>query len=226
MGSQVACKHQVSKIPSGISSMKNEEYWNKRAASYDEHVITEYADANEQTVSRSLAYLKGSDEVLEIACGTGIMTLGIIDHVSHITAIDISSAMLDRLREKTEGRYTNLSLMHTDIFDHEFDDKKFDVIAAYNVLLYMENVSEVLRRIHSLLRPGGMFLSASDCVGGIDNADAAEKRRRVENGELSFVGFFTPEELAETIEKAGFTVLESENIHEGTPNQFIAARRF
>ena len=127
MGSQVACKHQVSKIPSGISSMKNEEYWNKRAASYDEHVITEYADANEQTVSRSLAYLKGSDEVLEIACGTGIMTLGIIDHVSHITAIDISSAMLDRLREKTEGRYTNLSLMHTDIFDHEFDDKTFDV---------------------------------------------------------------------------------------------------
>jgi ubiquinone/menaquinone biosynthesis C-methylase UbiE len=203
--------------------MKNEEYWNKRAATYDEQVMGEYADANEKTVSMSLAYLKDTDEMLEIACGTGVMTLGIVNHVSHLTAIDISSAMLDRLREKAQGR-TDLTLMHTDIFDHEFDDKQFDVIAAYNVLLYMENIDEVLHRIHSLLRPGGMFLSASDCVGGLDNEDAKEKRRRVEKGELSFVGFFTPEELVKTIEEAGFTVLESENIHDGTPNQFIAAK--
>lgn len=204
--------------------MGNEDYWNKRAASYDELVMTEYADANEQTVSRSLAYLKDSDEVLEIACGTGVMTLGIVDHVNHLTAIDISSGMLGRLREKAKGR-TDLTLKHTDIFDHQLDDKRFDVISAYNVMLYMENLDDVLARIHSLLRPGGMFLSATDCVGGLDNDDAAEKRRRVEKGELSFVGFFTPEELAKTIEKAGFTVLESENIHEGTPNQFIAARK-
>ncbi|MBO5513055.1 MAG: methyltransferase domain-containing protein [Mogibacterium sp.] len=206
--------------------MKNEEYWNKRAASYDDQVMGEYADANEQTVLRSLAYCKDTDEMLEIACGTGVMTLGIANHVGHITAVDISSAMLCRLREKAQGRCDNLTLIHSDIFDHKFDDKHFDVIAAYNVLLYMENIDEVLERIHSLLKPGGMFLSATDCVGGLDNADAEEKRKRVENGELSFVGFFTPEELAETIEKAGFTVLESENIHEGTPNQFIAARRF
>ena len=90
--------------------MGNEDYWNKRAASYDELVMTEYADANEQTVSRSLAYLKDTDEVLEIACGTGVMTLGIIDHVSNLTAIDISSGMLGRLREKTKGR-TDLTLM-------------------------------------------------------------------------------------------------------------------
>ena len=206
------------------NQMKNEEYWNKRASTYDKHVIVEYADANEQTVSKSLAYLKESDEMLEIACGTGVMTLGIAGHVGHITGIDISSGMLDRLREKAKG-YNNLTLKHTDVFDHEFDDKRFDVIAAYNVLLYMENVDEVLQRIHGLLKPEGMFLSATDCVGGLDNADAAEKKRRVEKGELSFVGFFTPDQLAKTIEKAGFTVLESENIHEGTPNQFIAARK-
>ena len=205
--------------------MRNEEYWNKRAATYDKQVMGEYADANEQTVSRSLAYLKETDEMLEIACGTGVMTLGIADHVGHITAIDISSGMLDRLREKAQGSYADLTLKHTDIFDHEFDGKRFDVIAAYNVLLYMENVEEVLERIHSLLKPEGIFLSATDGVGGLDNADAEEKRRRVEKGELSFVGFFTPDELAKTIEKAGFTVLESENIHDGTPNQFIAAQK-
>lgn len=205
--------------------MKNEEYWNKRASTYDEHVIVEYADANEQTVSRSLKYCKETYEVLEIACGTGVMTLGLADHVGHITAVDISSGMLDQLRQKAKGVYTNLSLMHSDVFDHKLDGKQFDVVAAYNVLLYMENIDEVLARVHSLLKPGGVFLSATDCVGGLDNEDAEEKRRRVEKGELSFVGFFTPGELEDIIGSAGFTILESANIHEGTPNQFIAARK-
>lgn len=204
--------------------MGNKDYWNKRAASYDERVMDEYADANEQTVKRSLGYCRDSDEVLEIACGTGIMTIPIADHVRQITAIDISEGMIKRLREKAGDRYPNLTVLHTDIFDHELDGKRFDVIAAFNVLLYMENIEEVLARMRSFLKPGGIFLSATDCVGGLNNADAVEKRQRVEKGELSYVGFFTPEELEEMIEKAGFTVLESENIHEGTPNQFIAAK--
>jgi hypothetical protein len=47
----------------------------------------------------------------------------------------------------------------------------------------------------------------------------------VEAGELPFVGFYTPQQLQEKIEAAGFTVLESENLHTETPNQFIAARK-
>lgn len=205
--------------------MDNRDYWNRRAASYDEQVKDKYADAYEETISRSLAYCKGSDEVLEIACGTGIVTLALAEHVRKITAVDISDEMISRLREKAGETAGNLSLHCTDVFDPMLDGKQYDVVAAYNVLLYMENLEEAVERIHSLLRPGGIFLSATDCVGGLGTADAVEKRERVEKGELTYVGFFTPEELGELIEKAGFTVLESANIHEGTPNQFIAARR-
>ena len=88
----------------------------------------------------------------------------------------------------------------------------------------MENIDEVLERIHSLIKPGGIFLSATDCVGSLDTDDAIEKKQRVDRGQLSYVGFFTPKELSEMIGRAGFAVIESENIHEGTPNQFIAAR--
>ena len=203
----------------------NKEYWNKRAALYDEQVKDEYADAYEETISRSLAYCKDSDEVLEIACGTGIVTLALAERVKHITAVDISEEMIARLSEKAGGSVQNLTLHCTDISDHLLDGKRFDVIAAFNILLYLENVDEALERIHSLLKPGGVFLSATDCVGNIDNEVAAEKKRRVDKGELSYVGFFTPVELEATIERAGFKVLESEDVHEGTPNQFIAAER-
>lgn len=205
--------------------MNNAEYWNRRAASYDEGAMGTYEDAYRKTAERSLPYCGPEDDMLEIACGTGIMTLALAPHVGHMTAIDISDEMIARLREKSGGDDGNISLMHTDVFDHSLDGKQFDIIAAFNVLLYMENIQEALSRINSLLKPGGTFLSATDCVGGSDTPDAREKRRRVESGELSFVGFYTPEELGKMIEDAGFSILETGNLHTDPPNQFFAAEK-
>jgi ubiquinone/menaquinone biosynthesis C-methylase UbiE len=206
-------------------SKDGRQYWNKRAASYDGQVIDKYSDAYEETISRSLKYCKEGDDVLEIACGTGIVTLELTKRAGHVTAVDISDEMIARLKEKAGDKYPNLTLLNTDVFDRELDEKQFDVVAAFNVLLYMENIDEALERIHRLVKPGGIFLSATDCVGGLDTPDAIEKRKRVEKGELAFVGLYTAEELGEMIERAGFEILESEDIHEGTPNQYIAAKK-
>ena len=203
----------------------NEEYWNKRAVSYDDQVMDKYADAYEETIERSLAYCKEDDEMLEIACGTGIMTLALAEKIRDITAVDISEEMIRKLRDKAGDSCEGLTVMHADVFDQRLDGRHFDVIAAFNLLLYIEDIEGMLGRILSLLKPGGIFLSATDCVGGLDTTDAEEKRKRVEKGELSFVGSFIPEELEGAIEKAGFDIIESRNVHKGTPNQFIAAKK-
>lgn len=52
-----------------------------------------------------------------------------------------------------------------DLFDESLRPGSFDAVVACNVLLYLENRAEVLARIRELLRPEGMFLSATDCLG-------------------------------------------------------------
>lgn len=203
---------------------KNEKYWNERAATYDEKVMPSYSDAYKKTFEKSMAYCKAGDEVLEVACGTGILTLQLAKKVKHITAVDISEEMIAKLRQKAGSDYPNISLLHADIFSSKLDAKTFDVVAAYNVLLYMENIEVVLARIKSLLKPGGIFLSASDCMGGLDTPEVREKKSRVERGDLSYVGFYTTEELCKLIENAGFELLESKNLFEQPPNLFVAAR--
>ena len=201
------------------------EYWNARAKSYDSSVGGIYADAYKKTASRSLDYLKAEDDVLEFACGTGVVTLSLAPHVKSLTAIDISDGMIREAREKAGDHYPNLTFKNTGLWSDELVRESFDVVGAYNVLLYLEEPEKAIRRIYELLKPGGVFLSVTDCLGGVPTVAAAKRFGRVLKGEIPRVSFFTPSSLARRIEAGGFAVLEKENLYHRPPNLFIAAKK-
>ena len=202
------------------------DFWNMRARSYDEQVGGIYEEAYRKTVENSLHHLSPGDRVLEFACGTGIVTALVAPHVHSIRAIDISDEMVSRAKEKT---YTldlsNVEVTQTDLFDPCLPEGSFDAVMAFNVLLYVDNFEEVMQRIKSLLKPGGMFLSATDCLGGNFSKAAVQKFWRSRTGKMPYVGFFSQKGLIRKIERAGFTVLESENLFPSPPNLFIAAKK-
>ena len=201
-------------------------FWNFRALNYDAQIGPLYEDAYRRTAEDTLKYLKPDDKVLEFACGTGIVTALVAPHVHSIRAIDISDEMVSRAKEKT---YTldlsNVEVTQTDLFDPCLPGGSFDAVMAFNVLLYVDNFEEVMQRIKSLLKPGGMFLSATDCLGGNFSKAAVQKFWRSRTGKMPYVGFFSQKGLIRKIERAGFTVLESENLFPSPPNLFIAAKK-
>ena len=201
------------------------EYWNSRSESYDSYVDGLYADAYEKTAARSLAYLSPESRMLEFACGTGIVTLKIAPHVGSLTAIDISDGMIRAAREKAGEDYPNLTFSVKNLDSADLLAESFDVVGAYNVLLYLEDAGEAVRRVRALLKPGGIFLSVTDCLGGFPTKDAVKRWMRVLRGEIPKVSFFTPGTLAKRIEEQGFTILEMENLYHRPPNLFIAARK-
>ena len=201
-------------------------FWNFRALNYDAQIGPLYEDAYRRTAEDTLKYLKPDDKVLEFACGTGIVTALVAPHVHSIRAIDISDEMVSRAKEKT---YTldlsNVEVTQTDLFDPCLPGGSFDAVMAFNVLLYVDNFEEVMQRIKSLLKPGGMFLSATDCLGGNFSKAAVQKFWRSRTGKMPYVGFFSQKGLIKKIEAAGFNVLESENLFPSPPNLFIAAKK-
>ena len=100
-----------------------------------------------------------------------------------------------------------------------------DAVTAYNVLLYMKNQDEVLRRIHKLLKPGGIFISATDCLARSFAPVAVEKFWKSKLGLMPYVSFETPIGLMRKIQKHGFLVLEIVNLHQNPPNIFIVAQK-
>ena len=201
-------------------------FWNFRAQTYDDAIGHMYDDAYRRTAENSLKYLNKGSRVLEFACGTGIVTAAVAPHVASIRAIDISDEMVVRAKAKMESLgHTNVEVTQTDLFDPTLPEGSFDAVMAFNVLLYVDNFEEVMERIQKLLKPGGIFLSATDCLGWNFSKAARQKFWRSRTGKMPYVGFFSQKGLVKKIERAGFTVLEKENLFPNPPNLFIAARK-
>ena len=202
------------------------EFWDGRAQNYDARVGNHYAEAYEKTAAHFKKYLKPTDAVLDFACGTGIVTFAVAPSVQSVRAIDVSGEMVRRAQEKVKAQgVENVTVTQTDLFDGCLAEGSFNAVLACNVLLYLENRAEVLARIRELLRPEGMFLSATDCLGERLTREGVRKWWRSHTGKRPYVAFDTMRSLERSVADAGFAVLERENLFPAPPNLFLAAKK-
>ena len=99
------------------------------------------------------------------------------------------------------------------------------MVTAFNVLCYMDDQDRVLARIRRLLKPGGLFLSVTDCLGERPTRDGLQKLWRSRTGSMPYVALYRIGGLEETVSRAGFLILERERLFRVPPRLFIAARK-
>ena len=203
-----------------------EAFWNMRARNYDQQIGPMYEEAYRKTLENTVKYFQPHFRVLDFACGTGIVTLPMAAHAAHVEAIDISPEMVERIREKVSSQgIENLSVRQLDLFDPALEPGSFDAVTAFNVLCYVEDPQRLLRRIMELLKPGGYFLSATDCLGQVPTRVGLKKWWKSHTGSMPYVAFYRMSGLEREVAAAGFTVLERENLFPAPPNLFLAARQ-
>ncbi|CAF0760784.1 unnamed protein product [Didymodactylos carnosus] len=98
-----------------------------------------------------------STRVLDFACGTGLITRNLQDHVSKILGVDISEKMIEIYNKKFENN-DNIHGICTDILSSDFNDEistDFDVIVIANALHHLGDPKGVLLKLSSYLKPGG-----------------------------------------------------------------------
>jgi 2-polyprenyl-3-methyl-5-hydroxy-6-metoxy-1,4-benzoquinol methylase len=117
-------------------------------------------------------HLPPEGRLLELGCGTGLFTLPVAARGYEITAVDISSKMLQRLRRKLDaapGRehrehpvdtYPSppagtVSLLRADVEDLSALGR-FDGVYGIGLLEYLDSPGAVVKRAAGLLRPGGV----------------------------------------------------------------------
>ena len=205
---------------------KSSRFWDKRSKVFDEQVLSKYENAYKKTIKRSIPFLNAEDTMLEIGCGTGIATITLADYVKNITAIDISEEMMLQAAEKAKEKgKENITFQQKDLMELCAEPESYDVVAAYNVLLYMKNQDKVLEKIYEILKPGGIFLSATDCLGRNLSRDSVRKFWKSKLHLMPYVSFDTPVGLMRKIQRKGFLVIEIVNLHKNPPNIFIVAQK-
>ena len=202
------------------------DFWDMRSQDYDKTSGGIYAKAYDRTVEHTVQYLTPDQKVLDFACGTGLLTLRLAPCVGSIRGIDIAPEMISIAQEKLHsGQFPNVEVSNTDLFDPCLEKGSFDVVTAFNVMCYIPDLPRHLVRIHDLLKPGGLFLSATDCLASRPSRAGLKKLVKSRTGSMPYVAFFTQRGLADRITRRGFTILEQENLFAAPPNLFVAARR-
>src|SRR5690554_6180246 len=94
------------------------EFWSARAATFDDSVGHEvFSEAERRGWHRLISKHLGSGEgrpVLDLACGTAVISHLLNDLGFAVTGLDWSEAMLDRARAKAEARGSSIRFIMRD----------------------------------------------------------------------------------------------------------------
>jgi ubiquinone/menaquinone biosynthesis C-methylase UbiE len=98
--------------------------------------------------------------VLELACGTGILTEILRNHLrpsARLTATDLNQPMLDYARAKLAG-VSGITWGLADASGLEFTSNSFDAVLCQFGLMFVPDKASALSEIHRVLRHDGVFL--------------------------------------------------------------------
>ena len=137
---------------------KERHTWRRLATSYDERTLATYQRAHELSIEKAVRVVSGEDDVLEIGCGTGIVTLGVTPYARRVVGTDISPEMITVAQAKAEREgVTNVAFRVGDGYHHPDADGTFDVVLLFNLLHVVKEQESILWKARRLLKPGGFY---------------------------------------------------------------------
>lgn len=137
---------------------RHELTWRLYAISYD-HVLLEMPYYQEVLERHRAALVQpGIVDVLDVGAGTGNVTVPLVAAGKRVTAVDISRAMLDRLRAKSVSDAGALTVIEGNAQALELDDETFDGITALLTFYDMDEPARALEHAIRLLREGGTLV--------------------------------------------------------------------
>lgn len=209
---------------------KTENFWDKASKGYDKSEAR-FEYIHNMTRENAKNHLDISNVVLDYGCGTGTKSCELASYVKEIHAIDISAEMVEAARHKAASHnIENVHFSQATIFDNEYEDESFDVIFAFNMLHTVDNPSDVVQRIHELLKPNGLLISTTPCLGGRKSLLVSMQIHLVRI--LSKIGIipitirqYRSSDLDSLLNKEDFQIVVAEEFYKEASSYFVVLRK-
>ena len=110
-------------------------------------------------------------------------------------------------------------------FDEGLERGSYDVVLAFNILHLLEDAREAVERVFELLKPGGLMVSETPCIGeaGVILRTLLPIIGKVIG--ISYLRTLTISEVKELMRTARFEILESEVPKGAFSTCFVVARK-
>ena len=132
-----------------LTETKNREFFNELSKTWDStNTASTSVLFNNMVISRG-------DKVLDVACGTGVLTKGIYSRCEcKVTGIDISDEMLKRAVINNAG--VDVEYINESFYDYTSDG--YDIIIIYNAFPHFIDLEAFKAAVYRNLKNDGKFI--------------------------------------------------------------------
>ncbi len=134
----------------------------KYSCAYWPENVTTLAEAETAALHETCLHadLKDGQEILELGCGWGSLTLWMAKHYpgSKITAVSNSNSQREYIENHAKKLgLNNISIITCDMNNFDIDHSRFDRVVSVEMFEHMRNWPELYKRVSNWLKPGGKF---------------------------------------------------------------------
>ena len=201
-------------------------FFTSRLDLYDEHMLREVPGCRAGYARMAALLPEGTARLLDLGCGTGLELEPIFARFPalRVTGVDLTAAMLDRLRVKFPDR--DLTLIRGSYVGMDFGRERYDAAVSFETLHHLEPEEKgaLYRRVWEALTPEGVYVEC-DYIAATAEEEAAlraeHRRLRMEAGagEDTLYHFDIPctlEHQRALLEAAGFVQVTAEPLEGDT----------
>jgi 2-polyprenyl-3-methyl-5-hydroxy-6-metoxy-1,4-benzoquinol methylase len=209
---------------------KSKKFWDSASKNYDK-TEERFEYIHHKSRENAKRHLESSNVVLDYGCGTGTTAIELANDVAEIYAIDISPKMIEISKSKAaEKSIKNVIFAEGDIFDKKLKKGSYDRILAFNMLHTITNPESSVQRIYELLKPDGLFISITPCLGDKMSFIIGLQIRLVQV--MCKLGIIPVPirrvkslDLDELIFNGNFLNIDTEKIYQGASSYFMVSKK-
>lgn len=136
-----------------MSTEELRKFFNDMAGRWDD---VNHCDSNQLRRIVGLSGVGGEDRVLDLACGTGVLTEYLLEATPHVVGLDLADEMIALAREKHAG--TTARFLSGDFYAYR--GEVFDAVILHNAYPHFGDKEKLVLRLAKALRPGGRLVVA------------------------------------------------------------------
>lgn len=196
---------------------KMDDFFTARVDMYDEHMINGVEGCREGYIKMAQLIPENCRSLLDLGCGTGLELEEIyrIHPDISVTGIDLCEAMLDKLKEKLDGK--SINLICGDYFTADFGGE-FDCAVSFQTMHHFSHERKIAlyKKIYDALTSDGIYIECDYMVQTEEEerhwfSENERLRREQGIGTDEFFHYDTPcsiENQLKLLKQAGFISVE------------------
>ena len=181
-------------------------FWDKAASLYDLFEMVYNGKVYKGLAMKVAESIESSDDVLECACGTGMISRHIAPKCHSLIATDVSEGMMKQAKKHC-SKFQNVTIRKADIMALEWGEETFDKVVAGNVIHLLDDPHGALAELLRVCKKGGLVIIPT-YINIVDTGKVSLAAQALEILGVNFKREFNIDTYKQFFADAGFNDVE------------------